>query len=550
MTVIKKSKSLNSLGDVGGKVAMDDLTVAELKACPSEEFKTFDEQIENSDPKQLPFLIKELQKMPYFEAATYASTIAKNTGIPKRDIIKAIKGNTGNSKPDEDGLEPKAIFDGLIDVVADKDGTPEFLIKSDNEFLITKQHESYCPPPRDAMPFHLASSEQVLSAIKVKDDHQLFADIITYLSRFSTISDDQRILLACYVVLTYLQDFPSVLYLPMLFFYAVAERGKTKTSKAVLSIAWRGVHLTDLRETNVFRFAENLLATLFFDVSSFLKKCVKNGSEDVLLGRFEKGCTVARVLYPEKGAFKDTHYFRIFGPTLIATNETVSPTVRSRCIVLTTPNAPGNYEDPTPEKGLELKARLVAFRARFMGTNLPEANPIEGVTGRLWDISKPLLQVCRLLYPEGLPQLEMFIRSQAQEKQELLKDSIDGRIIEAITMLAGNMSLTNEIKTQGVLHLLNIDKQEKEHISSQYLSRRLTALSIKTVKKGHGGYSHIVMTSQELDTLRTQYGLVNVVADSSGTHLTNTNTHHQENAHSAVITSLVGCGEVPDDDDL
>ena len=85
----------------------------------------------------------------------------------------------------------------------------------------------------------------------------------------------------------------------------------------------RGLRTETLRETNIFRWSEDLGATLFFDVLNLWKKAEREKLEDLFLNRFEKGAKAARVLNPEKGPFEDTRYFDIFGATIIATNESV-----------------------------------------------------------------------------------------------------------------------------------------------------------------------------------------------------------------------------------
>lgn len=119
----------------------------------------------------------------------------------------------------------------------------------------------------------------------------------------------------------------------------------------------------------------------------------------MLLSRFENGIESARILHPEKGRFKDTMYFDTFGPSIIATNGKPDEILETRCLPIDMPNMPGDYENPKPEYALELKARLTAWRAKNLFVPLPEISPIQGISGRLWDISRPLFQVARLINP-------------------------------------------------------------------------------------------------------------------------------------------------------
>jgi len=101
------------------------------------------------------------------------------------------------------------------------------------------------------------------------------------------------------------------------------------------------------------------------------KKAEKSGSEDILLHRYEKGAVVARVLYPEKGAFKDTIYYEIFGPTIIATNENIHKILETRAIPIKMPQARRQFENEVkPENSRELKERLIAFKAKHQNESL------------------------------------------------------------------------------------------------------------------------------------------------------------------------------------
>jgi len=117
------------------------------------------------------------------------------------------------------------------------------------------------------------------------NDKRLFEDLMVYLKRFSFLPDNLWVLVACKVFLSYIQDHPDIHYMPMLLFWAVPERGKSRTGKAIIYVVFRGVHLVDLREANLFRYSEDLKATLFLDIMDLWKKAERNRAEDILLLR-------------------------------------------------------------------------------------------------------------------------------------------------------------------------------------------------------------------------------------------------------------------------
>ncbi len=421
------------------------------------------------------------------------------------------------SKEEDDKPVTCANFPGLVDLVTvpHKDAPDvevvAFLIKDgDNLRVETVWRDSGVelrPPAKIHLPFILPKASAVQAEFCWPTDDQnriLFEDVLQYLKRFSYLEDKHWLIVACKVFLTYLQDHPDIYYLPMILFYAVPERGKSRTGKAAICISYRGVHVVDLREPNLFRYSENLRATIFFDLMDLWKKAEKNGAEDILLLRYEKGAKASRVIYPEKGPFEDMKYYDIFGPTLIATNEPLHKILNSRCIGLTMPNRPGDYEDPTPDKAQELRERLTAWRARVMDKPLPEVELIEGINGRLWDITKPLLQICKMVYPDGFNDLKTALLYIAGQRIEDKKDGIEGQIIGMLHELSPSEVSEWTIRTSEVLDKLNVGRPDDRKLSSQYIGKRLKAMGIST-RKVHG-YSEITLTLSDFNTLLIQYG--------------------------------------------
>lgn len=472
---------------------------------------SLDAMIENVRLEDVENLIKELAKIENeTEQAIYIEKLAKKLNIGKRSINKELKKLT---EKDAEGSTCCASFPGLVDIALDEDDNVVYLVKLNGQLLAAREYETNnnkCyPPGKENLPFSLPRAKEVF-LWSAKNDSNLFDDIIQYLKRFSSLRDNQWQVVALNVFLTYIQDHPDIHYLPMLLFYAVPERGKTRTGKAFTYIAYRGVHQVDMREANLFRYSQNLQVSLFFDIKDIWKKAERSGSEDILLLRYEKGATVSRVLYPERGAFKDMVHFNIYGPTIIATNEAVHRILDSRCLPITMPNRPSNYENPTPEKAQELKERLTAWRAKVMDKPLPEVALIPELNGRLWDISQSLLQVCKLVCPESFETLKKALIEIAGQRLEDKKDSIEGQIVSALYKLSPEAESVFEwtLKTQEVLELLNTNRPEAYKLSPQYLGKRFSAMGIKT-RKVHG-YSEVILKKADFTTLLIQYGIIEI----------------------------------------
>jgi len=456
------------------------------------------------------------------EKSRYVNKLSKKTKIDKRSIQSDMKVYLKQDAAEDESKETLcANFPGLIDILVDdtnEESKTLFMVKKDETIHYTSEwkgkntSEYYVPPSQQVLPFLLPRVSKVKEWYQSDNDAQLFKDLIAYFKRFSYLPDEQLSIVVSNVFLTYIQDHKDITYLPMLLFWAVPERGKSRTGKTMTYVAYRGIHLVELRAANLFRHSQNLKATLFFDIMDLWKKAESDGAVDILLLRNEKGAKVSRVLFPEKGAFEDTVHYDIYGATIMASNEAVHKILGSRCIPITMPNKPsGTYEDPKPEKALELKERLTAWRSRVIDNPLPEIGAIERLSGRLWDISKPMLQVCKLVYPEGLATLTKALQDVAMQKSEDKKAGIEGQIIEAINELSSDKKMLPEwnISQSRVLSLLNESRLEQHQLTPQYLGRKLKAIGLKT-RKVHG-YAEVQISKSEFEILLTQYGAIDPI---------------------------------------
>jgi hypothetical protein len=492
------------------------------------------EAIEKYQPGDIPALLKRIAEEPQTETerAIYIDKLAKKAGIAKRAIQADIKRLMPNlPAAEEDECIKAALFEGLVEIVLNEDGEPAYLVKEKGSLEVTTTHNNaekalVVPPQKDKLPFGLVSGREVLDWY-ANDDHQkLFDDVIAYLKRFSFTMDDQFLILGCFAFLTYLQDQPGIDYMPTIYFCAAPEHGKTRTGKSMSCICYRGLHCVDLREPNIFRFSDRFQSTLFFDIMDLWKRIERSDSQDVFLLRNERGATVSRVIDPGKGPFDDMTIYQIFGATIVASNKDVHAILGTRCIPIDMPNKPGYYENPSPDKAKNIKARLIAWRAHYMDRSLPEIEIVPAITGRLWDISKPLFQICKMVCPQRYDELVTTLTSIAESKKAEKSESFEAKIIDIIRdcyIEQKSVGIPGPITigTARVLNRVNEDLKEGFKISGQGFGRKLKAIGIKTSIVG--GYSKIVVDEKALGELMQQYGLEtdfqeNAITDTVDSH--------------------------------
>lgn len=403
-----------------------------------------------------------------------------------------------------------AYFPGLVDICINDDGQLVYAVVKEGELVFIQEYstetESLTIPERKHFPFTLPRAEGVKKYYD-QEDHYLYDDLIAYLKRFSALDNEQWSIVGHYIFLTYLHDNPGIDYCPYILFNAVPERGKSRTGKSIIYVAFRGIHLVELRETNIFRYSQHLHGTLFFDLLDISNKAKRSNCEDLLLLRYEKGAKCSRVLHPDLGPFNDTEYFDIYGPTIIASNTSLDKILETRCLPVNMPNCPGNYENPRLELGITLKERLTAWRARHLNTKLPNIAPIDGISGRLWDLAKPLFLINSLL-PVDDQVLQDAILTIAGEKNESRKETIDGRLVAIIKEITDENGLDQfiewTIKTNDIRSRFNEGRPEEWQKSAQWIGKRLQHMSFRHRKVN--GHSEIILTLEEYKTILKQYG--------------------------------------------
>ena len=502
-----------------------------------------DEKIKEATMDDLDEILEQVARIrSTVKQEAIVNLIVQKLKVSKSAVKKDLKRHIHCCESDESGKNvgrKLALFPSLVDLV-DDGGEVAFLIKDEEGLHVESSVEidgvQYVPPEKEHLPFLLPKTDQCLSYFQ-GDDSDLFDEIVAYFRQFSYLPEECWLIITFYVFQTYLQDHPDLHYMAMILFHAVPERGKSRTGKAVSYLAYRGVHVVDMREANIFRYSGNLGATIFFDMMNLWKKAERNGSEDILLLRYEKGAVVPRVLYPEKGAFEDTVYYPIYGPTIMASNEAVHKILGSRCIPFMMPNAPGNYENPTPELAADLKCRLVAWRARMMGRELPAVKPINGIDGRLWDITQPLFQICLAICPNRYNALVDAVLEIAGQRTEEKKESFDGLIIQALQDCVKEDASHYEIATADLTERFNELWKGETAKSEKWMGRRIKALTGKKADRSTG-YSIIKLNHEELETLLMQYGFLNPKRpERNAENARNADAHMKSNAYPACVSS-------------
>ena len=463
-------------------------------------------------------ILEEISKNDSAKASAYLEYIKGHFKLKLSDINCYKKEIKKYAKEKEGSITLNKViytaqFEGLVDIVEDG-GNSSFLIKKENELCVVSQFELdgniFSPPPIEFIPFKLPRAEKVLNLFEFHkemsqedSDRTIYETLLYYHKGISELPQEEYYdLLVCWDFHTYLLEFFQ--YSPVICLFAVPERGKSRTGKGMIYVSYRGICIESLNEAHIIRLANDFGASLFFDVTDIIRKTELNKSEDIILSRYEKGVKVPRVLYPERGPFKDTVYFKTFGPTIIGTNEVASNILSTRAIIINMLGTNRRFDiNVTEEYAQAYKECLVVFRARHMGSLLPEYQTI--IPGRLGDITKPLIQIVRMVNPEREENLIKLIRKIESDRIIDNNNSLDGQILKVVT------GLKEEIK-RGILPVktitdkFNDDKSDKFKKSYQKIGRRLDALGFEKSRTSNGG-SAIIWDDKNIEKLCVSYGL-------------------------------------------
>ena len=413
---------------------------------------------------------------------------------------------------------PSASFEGLVDVVETAERTA-FLMNNNGSPELTDEVETceltYVPPRKASLPFLLPQAEKVLEYYEhyyrmtaEAVDGDLYDSLLKYYRTYVELPHQGAYhLLVSWSFSTYLLE--SADYSPLILFQGTPGRGKTRAGKAMIYVAFRGMHIESLSAAHLIRATRDLGATLFVDVRDAVRKMTTQHSGDIILLRIERGAMVPRVLHPGRGAFEDTEFFPVFGATVLSSNEPIDEIVFGRTIPIQMPYTSRTFPMPTPEAGIALRERLVAFRVYHSGKQLPACDcPF---VGRMGDISKNLIQMIRLAKPKYEPLLLEFL-SRVEEQKNLQKlETLEARIIQAVCDLAGQVR-NGRLPVKAIHERLNRGRDARSQIDSSLIGRKLGNLGFDKAKTSTGCIAMLWDTGL-VQRVAAHYGLAPVPPD-------------------------------------
>lgn len=457
--------------------------------------------MDNNVPRPVEELIKE----------EFGFALQQKTELPQsHDNASMKKGEQKKVKTDSTNKATYALdVPGVIDVVDAGEKLQYLTVDLELVDKIKLGDETYAPPPKETCPYYFAQADKVLEFAKEHSENNctaddlLYQDLFTYHTEISDLpQEDFYHLLALWDIHTYLLE--KLHFSPLLYLYAVKERGKSRTAKGALYVARRGVFTECVREADIIRWGNDHRAALGFDVKNFPKKIERANCDDLILARFEKGSVSSRTLWPEKGAFKDTKVFQLFGATIIATNRPVDDILESRSISIDMKPSSKLFSNPVlPENGLDLKNRLTAFRVAHYAKELIVAD--KPAHGRLGDIISPLYQIMLTFFPEKKDIFMQILKKIEMQKKADATDTLEAKLLETVIAMEGQVQ-DAFLPIDLIASRFNEGKDNKFAIQNETIGRILKGLGF-IKRRGAGGKRGVHYDSELIKKLALQYGI-------------------------------------------
>lgn len=411
--------------------------------------------------------------------------------ISRSGAKKILEDEVGKEGKKESKIFYTANFDGLVDIVKNNNSIKFLTADKTVSEQVEVEGFTYNSPPLKSLPPNLQIPRYDEVRRYAQNHHEsgdsgvsgvcrgctlLYKKLFDYHKHISELPKESLYhLLVIWDFHTYAIEKAN--FSPIIYFYSVAERGKSRTLKGMINVAYRGIRKGDITDAQLIRDCTHLRATIAFDMMDFWDKVQRAGSVDVVLNRYERGTTVSRVNRPDKGAFQDTDYYDVFGPTVLATNEIIHTIADSRSIPIVMIKSDKDFEDEViAEQALYLKEELVAFRLAHYNDEFPKVNKI--VKSRLGDIVRPLHRVLMAVNPEEEDTFIKLVKEIEKIKLTERIGSTDSDIIQAYLNTQGEI-VGGVLACQLIANDFNREKDEKEKLSSRRVGNRLKSFGFQ-----------------------------------------------------------------------
>jgi len=445
----------------------------------------------------------EVDTVTLTSAGARAETAQRWAGPRRPDLAPVFEldlRQIATDRPEGDAAEPGASADdrpiaarcdGLVDLVRARDQVNFLLVGPSGEWLVRKEGRqdgrSVMPPEPGQLPFLVPELAQVEGA-RIRNPRDLWEIVGAWIRRCAVPPAGYLDMLIAFVFHTHCTE--RSIHSPILALVGTQEHGKTRLGSALLHVARRGILTEAPRDAHLLRLANDLDATLFLDCWDLWQAVSRRGAEDIILHRFARGAKVMRVTRFEAGPLKDTNWYRVYGPTILASNKSLPSVLESRCLHVAMGHQKADgLTYPLEEDALPIRAALIAWRAGTLGQELPfTPNPL---SGRMADIGKALLQLTKEVAPDRLESVLRALTDMQEERHDRNAASAEGKVVRALVELRAVVK-AGLLSVETVTDEANASAERGFELTNQHVGNLLRELGLRTRLFGAKRLKHVV----------------------------------------------------------
>lgn len=389
---------------------------------------------------------------------------------------------------------------GVVDLVRDGDKLAWLTVESGVPTVVGEL-EGVEMWPESALPWKPIPDAALVREALTKGAPAPFADLTAHLTGRVVLPAPREpwaALLAAWVFGSYL--LPRFVYFPLLLLEGPPERGKTRLGKALLWPAFRGLYTPSPTPATLFRDRAHHRVTLGLDVEDLPAASDRSDLGDLILNSFERDGVVRRCTRPDAPPPEQVETFAAYGATILTTNRTLRPEspLASRCLRVPLPEA-GSVRVPdatTPEEAANLRARAVAWAARVYAgqVELPEVEP--PFTGRMRDLTAPLLRVLGAVAPEALPGVLELLGTLDRDRRTAAGSSWEARVAVALWDARSKLE-GGRLYVEDLTAVVNEGVPEGERLAPQNVGVARRNLGLAGGRGGRRGRAYVAWPGDE-----------------------------------------------------
>ncbi len=343
------------------------------------------------------------------------------------------------------------------------------------------------------------------------EDHELVADITSFIHRYVDLSPTFETVAAYYVLLTWVYDaFNELPYLRLRGDYGT---GKTRALITIGSICNKPFFASGASTVSpIFHTLDAFAGTLLIDEADFRVSDERADIVKILNNGNVRGMPILRTMQNNQKEF-NPRAFRVFGPKIVATRgEYEDKALESRFLTEVMGRSslradiPINLPDRFRDEALELRNRLLGYR--FNKRNIVGANAAlvdRSLEPRANQVLLPLLSL--MSDPADQELVRDFAKNMQAERVAERSVSTEAQVLEVLCRLIDEDAPKSIAVGEITKHFIELFGDEYGRpVSNRWMGERLRAIGLRTFKS-HGVYVVGATDIPRVVTLCERFGI-------------------------------------------